>query len=90
MSVTAPQYQSIGTLVYALRFTHGVDCFGLTENTDSSSGVDVYTLSVPNNDGDLVAQEGDWVLLDTITAAYHVCPDSLFRSMFTQEGVIPA
>jgi len=90
MSVTAPTYVAVATMVRAIRFVHGVDCFGLTEVVDASSGVPVYTLTVPNDNGDLIAREGDWVIQGAETSVYQVCPDSLFRSVFTQEGVVPS
>jgi hypothetical protein len=90
VSTTAPQYVSVATIVTALRFMHGVDCYGLTETTETEAdGVQMYCLTVPHPDGDLEAHEGDWVMQDTVTGLYHVCHDQTFRAMFTQEGVIP-
>jgi len=90
MSVTPPKYVGVPTEVTAVRYMHGVDCFGLPETLDQSAGFDDWYLTVPNADGDLIAREGDWVLEDVSTGIYYVCGDVMFRIMFTQEGVTEA
>lgn len=88
MSTTAPIYVTVATVVTAVRFTHGVDCYGLTEVIEvEDDGTQVYCLIVPHPDGDLEAEEGDWVMQDTASSTFHVCHDNVFRFMFTQEGV---
>ena len=88
MSVTAPIYVPVPTRIAALRFAHGVDCFGLTEETDTDEGYPMYCLIVPDADGEIEAHEGDWVMQDLNTGRYHVCHDQMFRAMFTQEGIV--
>lgn len=88
MSTTAPIYVTVATVVTAIRFVHGVDCYGLTEEIAvAADGTETYSLIVPHPDGDLEAEEGDWVMQDTVSSTFHVCQDNVFRFMFTQEGV---
>jgi hypothetical protein len=76
-------YTATAATVDAVRFFHGNDVFGLSETTDTSSGVARYFLTVPHADGDLTIPEGYWVLRDQ-GGIYHVCPDDIFRTMFAQ------
>jgi hypothetical protein len=81
-----PTYVAIVNTAEAIRFLHGVNVFGLTENvaTDPDTGILSYTLTVPHDDGDLTAREGDYVLLDSADI-YHVCPADLFDTMFARQ-----